>query len=428
MGDQIERRRVLITGMGVVTPIGIGLKEYWEGLVSGRSGVRYITAFDASDQEVRIAAEVRGFDPLRYVDRREAKRMDRFTQFGVAATKMAIEDAGFKLEDVDPDRFGVCLGTGVGGISTLVEQQKVMETKGPSRVSPLFIPMMIANIAAGHIAMLFGAKGPNTTVVTACASSAHAIGEGFRVVREGLADIMLVGGAEAPIVPLAVAGFASMKALSTRNDDPSRACRPFDKGRDGFVMGEGAAMLVLEEAGHAASRGAKVYAEMAGYGMSADAYHLTAPPPGGEGGVRSMLLALKDAGEPPEAVDYINAHGTSTPLNDKTETEAIKRALGGHARKVAVSSTKSMIGHLLGASGAAEMVATVLAMVNGVIPPTINYEEPDPECDLDYVPNEARPAKIRLALSNSFGFGGHNATLAVRAYMPARNTARTGGS
>ncbi len=410
------KRRVVITGMGAITPLGEGIRDYWEALKAGRSGIDKITSFDTTGYSSRIGGEVRGFEPTSYLDRKDARRMDRFTQFAAAAARMAIEDAGLEMEREDPHRVGVVVGTGIGGIGTLMEQAEVLREKGPDRVSPFFVPMMIANMAAGQVAILFGAKGPNTTVVTACASGNNAIGDAMRIIQRGEAEVMICGGSEAAFVPLAMAGFCTMKALSTRNDEPARACRPFDRERDGFVMGEGAGMLVLESLEHARSRGARIYAEMAGYGMTADAFHITAPSPEGEGGARSMLRALEDAGLPPSAVDYINAHGTSTPHNDRMETMAIKNVFGEHAWKVAISSTKSMTGHLLGAAGAVELIACVLAINEGVIPPTINYEYPDPECDLDYVPNRAREARVEVTLSNSFGFGGQNATLVVRRF------------
>ena len=407
-------RRVVITGMGAITPVGTGLDRFWESLVAGKSGVGRITRFDPSGLDTQIGAEVKDFDPLEYIEKREARRMDLFTQYGVAATMMALEDASIKIPFEEPHRSGVIFGTGIGGISTCSEQMVVLLNKGPSRVSPLFIPMMITNMAAGQIAIMTGAKGPNTTVTTACAASTNALGEAFRLIRHGFADIIISGGSEATFVPLAVAGFCSMKALSTRNDDPERASRPFDRDRDGFVMGEGAGAMILEELEHARARGARIWAEIIGYGCTADAYHVTAPAPGGEGGRWSMIMAMQDAGIGPDEVDYINAHGTSTPANDRSETQAIKDALGEErAYQVPVSSTKSMTGHLLGASGVVELVATILGMHKGIIHPTANYDYPDPECDLDYVP-EPRPADVRVALSNSFGFGGQNATLVVR--------------
>ncbi|MEW6243712.1 MAG: beta-ketoacyl-ACP synthase II [Bacillota bacterium] len=409
-------RRVVVTGIGLITPLGDGCEQVFQRIVRGESGVRRITRFDASEYEVKIGAEV-DFEPEKYMDKRDAKRMDRFSQMAVAASALALTDAGLSDKELG-DRAGVCLGTGIGGMETLSSQFSVLFDKGPSRVSPFFIPMMIANMAAGNVAIRFGARGPNTTLITACAASSNAVGEGMRYIREGVADVMIVGGSEAAFVPLAVAGFASMKALSTRNHEPERASRPFDRGRDGFVMGEGAASLILEEAGHAQRRGARIYAELAGYGLTADAYHITAPSPDGEGARRAMQMALDSAGVAPEEVDYINAHGTSTPANDATETQAIRQVFGEHAYKLAVSSTKSVTGHLLGAAGALEAAVCVLAITNGRVPPTINYEEPDPECDLDYVPNVARDMNVRVAMSNSFGFGGQNAVLLFRRFEP----------
>ena len=406
-------RRVVVTGMGVISPLGTGLERFWESLSAGRSGVGAITRFAVDGLSCRIGAEVRDFDPAQYLDRKEARHMDRFTQFAVAAAGMALDDAGLAVREVPAERVGVILGTGIGGIETMGDQHRVLMERGPGRVSPYFIPMMIANMAAGQVAILYGAKGPNTTVITACASATNAIGEAFRLVQRGDADVALTGGSEAPIVPLAYAGFCSMRALTSRNDEPERASRPFDRDRDGFVMGEGAAVLVVEELGRALRRGARIHCEILGYGASADAYHVSAPSPGGEGGARSMAAALADAGLEPGAIDYINAHGTSTALNDRLETEAIKTVFKDHARRLAVSSTKSMHGHLLGASGAVEFVATALAIQRGRVPPTINLDTPDPDCDLDYVPNVARPMAITNALSNSFGFGGQNATLAL---------------
>ncbi|MGE5484408.1 MAG: beta-ketoacyl-ACP synthase II [Ignavibacteriales bacterium] len=407
--------RVVVTGMGAVTPVGIGVKEMWDSLVSGRSGVGRISRFDASGYDTCIAAEVKDFDPGAMIDRKEAKRMDRFTQFGVVSAGMALEDAGLS-SGLHPDRTGVVFGTGIGGMETFDQQFRVLIEKGPGRVSPFFIPMMISNMAAANIAMRFGLKGPNTTLTTACCASAHSVGDAFEVIRRGDADVMVAGGSEAPVTPIAVAGFCSMKAMSTRNDEPSKAIRPFEKGRDGFVMGEGGGMVVLESLEHARSRGARILAELAGYGQSADAYHITAPPPDGDGAVRAMTAALRDAKMRPDAIDYINAHGTSTPLNDRIESLAIKRVFGEDARRLMVSSTKSMTGHLLGAAGIVELIACVQSIVNEVVPPTVNYEEPDPECDLDYVPNKARAARVNAAMSNSFGFGGQNVCLIVKRF------------
>ncbi|MBX6377391.1 MAG: beta-ketoacyl-ACP synthase II [Clostridia bacterium] len=407
-------RRGVVTGMGAVTPVGIGVTAFWESLVRGRSGVRVVQRVDVDDLPCRIGAEVLDFDPTDYMDRKEARRTDRFTQFAVAAAREAVADAGLDLEAEDPFRCGVVFGTGFGGLETLVDQFAVLREKGPARVSPFFIPMMIGNMAAAQVAILLGVRGPNETVTTACASSANAAGEAFRMIQRGDADVIITGGTEAPFSRIALAGFANMKAVSTRNDEPERASRPFDALRDGFVMGEGAGALVLESEEHARRRGARVYAEVVGYGLTADAHHVTQPPPDGEGGARSMRRALADAGLEPTAVDYINAHGTSTPQGDVGESRAIRAVFGEHADRLAVSSTKSVTGHLLGAAGAVELIACVKAIQEGVIPPTINYEVPDPACDLDYVPNRARRAPVRVALSNSFGFGGHNCTLIVR--------------
>jgi len=411
--------RVVITGMGVVSPLGNGLDRFWSALVRGESGIRRITSFDATGFRTQIAGEIPDFDPTLYMDRKEARRMDRFTQFALAATALALDDAGLDLAREERERVGVILGSGIGGIATLEEQARVLYEKGPGRVSPFFVPMMIGNMAAGQIALAYGLHGLNVTLVTACASSNNAIGDAMRAIKYGEADVVITGGAEAAITPLALAGFCSMKALSTRNDEPARACRPFDAGRDGFVMAEGAAILILESEEHARRRGARIYAEVAGYGLSCDAHHMTAPEPEGRGAALSMQRAMADAGVSPEEVDYINAHGTSTPLGDIAETAGIKRAFGPAASRVAVSSTKSMTGHLLGAAGALEAVVCAQVIRHGIIPPTINYEEPDPECDLDYVPNTARKADVRVALSNGFGFGGHNATLCFKRFEVA---------
>jgi 3-oxoacyl-[acyl-carrier-protein] synthase II len=411
-----DRKRVVVTGLGAITPIGNTLTEYWEGLISGRNGIAPITLFDASRHDCRFAGEVKGFDPLTYMDRKEAKRMDRFAQFAVAASKQAIADAQFVINDLNAEQVGVIIGTGIGGLKVLEDQQEIYLTKGPDRCSPFMIPMMIANMAAGLTAIHTGAKGPNTCSVTACAAGSNAIGDAFRFIQRGYAQAMICGGTESAVTPLGLAGFAACKALSLRNDDPVRASRPFDKDRDGFVMGEGVGILVLEELECALSRGARIYAEIVGYGMTCDAYHITSPVPGGEGAARAISLSLKDAGLTPDQVSYINAHGTSTPANDSTETAAIKKALGDPAFQVAISSTKSMTGHLLGGSGGIEAVATVMAIANDQVPPTINLENPDPDCDLDYVPNQSRTMPVEVALSNSFGFGGHNVTLVFRKY------------
>ncbi|HBC92018.1 MAG TPA: beta-ketoacyl-[acyl-carrier-protein] synthase II [Pelotomaculum sp.] len=410
------QKRVVVTGLGIISPLGTGLEQFWTSLTGGVSGIRRITRFDATKFSTQIAGEVIDFDPAEHMDKKEARRMDRFTQFAVAASGMAMEDAGLDLETVDRDRIGVILGSGIGGIETLENQARVLAEKGPGRVSPIFVPMIISNMGAGQVAISYGLRGPNITSVSACASSSNAIGDAFKMLQWDYADVMVTGGMEAPITPLAMAGFCTMKAMSNRNEEPEKASRPFDAQRDGFVAGEGAAILILESLEYALKRGARIYAEIVGYGCSCDAYHMVAPDPEGYGAVNSMKAALKDAGAAPESVDYINAHATSTPLGDKAETLAIKKLFGEHAPNIAVSSTKSMTGHLLGAAGGLEAIASILAIQRGVIPPTINYEQPDPECDLDFVPNVARKAKVRFALSNSFGFGGHNATLAFKEY------------
>jgi len=412
----VLQTRVVVTGLGIISPVGTGLEQFWTSLTGGVSGIRRITRFDATNFSTQIAGEVIDFDPAEHMDKKEARRMDRFTQFAVAASGMAIEDANLDLETEDRDRIGVILGSGIGGIETLENQARVLAEKGPSRVSPIFVPMIISNMGAGQVAISYGLRGPNITSVSACASSSNAIGDAFKMLQWGYADVMVTGGMEAPITPLAMAGFCTMKAMSSRNEEPEKASSPFDARRDGFVAGEGAAILILESLEHALKRGARIYAEIVGYGSSCDAYHMVAPDPEGNGAVNSMKAALKDAGAAPESVDYINAHATSTPLGDKAETLAIKKLFGEHAPNIAVSSTKSMTGHLLGAAGGLEAMACVLAIQRGVIPPTINYEQPDPDCDLDFVPNVARKAKVRFALSNSFGFGGHNATLAFKEY------------
>lgn len=411
------KRRVVVTGMGAVTPLGSDLDTIWGNLISGKSGVSTVSSFDASELPTRIAAEVKDFNPEDYIDRREARRMDRFVQFAVAASQLALRDADLTIgTNTDPERTGVIVGSGIGGLGTWEDQHTTLLEKGPKRVSPFFIPMMIANMASGHISMLTGAKGPNTTVVTACATGSNSIGDSFRIIERGDADVMICGGAEATVRMVGMAGFCALRAMSTRNDEPEKASRPFDKDRDGFVMGEGSGVLILESLEHALARGARIYAEVVGYGMSADAHHMTDPAPGGEGAVRCMQSAIRDAGITAADVQYINAHGTSTPVGDKSEIAAIKTVFGEHASQVMVSSTKSMTGHLLGAAGGIEAIISTLVIKNGIIPPTINVDNQDPECDLDVVPNEARQADVRIAMSNSFGFGGHNATLILKRY------------
>ena len=408
-------RRVVITGIGVITPIGNNVPEYWEALSQGKSGIEKTTLFDVSQFTSQIAGEVKGFEPEKYIDKKEARRMDRFAQFAMAATSEAIQDSKLDLSQEDTKRIGVLLGSGIGGLGTIEKEHKVLLAKGPRRVSPFLIPMLIIDMASGLVSIKYGLKGPNSAVVTACASSAHAIGDAFKIIQRGDAEAMVTGGAEGAITPLGLAGFCSMKALSTRNDDPHKASRPFDKERDGFVMAEGAGIVILESLEHAKARGAKVYAEMVGYGMSGDAYHMTAPAPEGEGAANAMQAALDNARMKPEEVDYINAHGTSTLLNDKYETIAIKKVFGEYSKEIPVSSTKSMTGHLLGAAGGVELITCLLAMEKGVIPPTMNYEYPDPDCQgLDFVPNQARKKEVKVAMSNSFGFGGHNAVLIIK--------------
>ena len=409
-------RRVVITGLGAVTPIGNTVATYWSGLQSGANGVAPITLFDASKHACRFAAEVKDFDPSGVLDPKETKRWDRFCQFGVVAAKEALAQSGLDITDANRQRIGVIIGSGVGGLLTMETQAHVLEGKGPGRVSPFTVPMMIPNMATGLAAIALGAQGPSSAVATACAAGSNAIGDAFRLLQQGHADAMVCGGAESAITPLGVAGFASAKALSFRNDDPATASRPFDAERDGFVIGEGAGILVLETFEHAQARGAEILGEVVGYGMTCDAHHITSPIPGGLGGARAMSLALVDAGLKADDIDYVNAHGTSTPANDSNETAAIKTALGERAKAIPVSSTKSMTGHLLGGSGGIEAVAAVLALQNGVVPPTINHQNPDPACDLDVVPNQARDQIISTALSNSFGFGGHNVCLAFRRY------------
>ncbi len=412
------RRRVVVTGMGMVSPLGTSVEKSWQALIQGKSGVGRITKFDPTGFDTQIAAEVKGFVPENFIDKKEIKRMDIFIQYAMAAAVMAMEDSQLKITPANADRVGVVVGAGLGGLTTIETFHKILMERGPGRISPFFIPSLIVNEAPGNISMRFGAKGPNTSVVTACATGNHNIGDAWRIIQRADADAVIAGGVEATVTPLAVSGFNAMKALSTRNQEPERASRPFDKDRDGFVMGEGAGIIVLEELGLALDRGAKIYAEIIGYGLSGDAYHITAPAPDGEGAARSMQMALKDSGIPPEEVDYINAHGTSTYYNDIYETLAIKTVFKEHAKKLPISSTKSMTGHLLGGAGGVESIFTILTIFEGIMPPTINYETPDPECDLDYVPNQARKGSVRVALSNSFGFGGTNAVLAFKRFEP----------
>lgn len=410
-------RRVVITGLGAITPLGNSPGEFWQSLLAGRSGIGPITHFDASRHECRIAGEVKGFDPLDYLDRKDVKRTDRFVHLALAATQQALEDAQFRITHLNAEQVGVILGTGIGGIRVLEEQQTIYLQKGPDRCSPFMVPMMIANMAAGHVAIRFGAKGPNSCTVTACASGSNAIGDAFRLIQRGEVQVAITGGTEAAVTPLSVAGFSAMKALSTRNDAPEQACRPFDRDRDGFVMGEGAGILLLEELEHARSRGAKIYAEIVGYGLTCDAHHITNPAPAGEGAARAMRLALKDAGIRPDQVQHINAHATGTPVGDVAEVQAIRAVFGEHAPRLAISATKSMTGHLLGGAGGIATVATALAIHHGWVPPTLNLDNLDPECEgLDFVPHRARQMAVDVALVNAFGFGGHNVTLALRRY------------
>ena len=414
----MDKTRVVITGLGAVTPLGNTAEEFWTSLTQGKSGIGPITRFDSTGFGTRIAGEVKGFDALKYVDKKDDRKLDLYLKYALACAVMAVEDAGLDPAKEDGNRFGVLVGSGIGGLGTLLDSHKTLLDKGPDRVSPFFIPMLIINMASGLISMRFGARGPNSSVVTACATGNHAIGDATRIIQRGDADVMIAGGAEAIIIPLTIAGFCQMKAMSTRNDEPTKASRPFDAERDGFVAGEGGGLVVLESLEHAQRRDARIYAEVVGYGMTGDAHHMTAPDPEGDGAARAMAAALKDAALEPSAVGYINAHGTSTPYNDKFETIAIKRVFGEHAKRLPVSSTKSMTGHLLGAAGGIEAVATTLTIYHGVLPPTINYEKPDPDCDLDYVPNQARKQDVEVALSNAFGFGGTNAILAFRKYRP----------
>jgi len=411
-----HKRRVVITGIGLVTPLGVGIETNWAALLAGRSGIRTVTRFDLTGFPVRIAGEVSNFDVQQFIDKKEARKMDLFVHYAIAAADLAIKDAGIDLAKLEGENTGVYVGSGIGGLGSIEDTHRVLLEKGPSRVSPYFIIQTIINEASAHISIRYKARGPNMSNVTACSTGAHAIGESFRMIQFGLADRMIAGGAEAPITPLSLAGFSSMKALSERNDEPEKACRPFDAQRDGFVMSEGAGIVLLEELNSALDRGAKIYAEVAGYGLNGDAYHVTAPSPDGEGAARVMKLAIDEAGISPADIQYINAHGTSTPYNDRVETLAIKTVFGEAARKVAVSSTKSMTGHLLGAAGGIEAGITALTIDRQVIPPTINYEFPDPDCDLDYVPNKPRAAEVIYALTNSFGFGGTNACLLLKKF------------
>jgi 3-oxoacyl-[acyl-carrier-protein] synthase II len=412
-----KARRVVVTGMGAVTPIGLTVKEFWKNALAGMSGAAPITYFDTTQYDTKFAAELKGFDPLNFMDRKLVQRVDPFTQFALAAADEAMKDAAIDLAKTSGERVGIVFGSGIGGLQTFQRQHETLvETKGPHRISPFFIPMMISDIAAGRISMKYGLKGPNYATTSACATASHAIGDAFILIQRGDADIMLSGGSEAGICPMGIGGFNAMKALSIRNDAPKKASRPFEKDRDGFVMGEGGGVLVLEEFGHAIKRGAKIYAEIAGIGFTADAHHITDPAPGGEGAVRSMRAAIRDAGLSPEDVQYVNAHGTSTQPNDRNETAAMKTVFGDHAKKLAINSTKSMIGHLLGAAGAVGSIMTVMTLVENKIHPTINYETPDPNCDLYYVPNTSIEKSVDVALCNTFGFGGHNATLLFRKY------------
>lgn len=410
------KRRVVITGVGLVTPLGIGVEASWKAALEGKVGVGHITHFDASLLPVRIAAEVKGFDPADYVEIKEIKKMDRFIHFAIAAATMAVEDSGLTINQDNAERVGVVIGAGMGGLPAIEHYHRAYLERGYKRISPFFIPMLIINLASGNVSIKFGAKGPNSAAVTACATGSHSIGDAFKIIQRGDADVMIAGGTESVITPLGIGGFAVMKALSTRNDEPEKASRPFDADRDGFVMGEGAGVIILESLENAVARGARIYAEIIGYGMSSDAYHITTPAPEGEGAARCMKAALRDANIEPESVNYINAHGTSTKYGDELETSAIKTVFGEHAYKLCVSSTKSMTGHLLGASGGVEAVFSILSIYNNIVPPTMNLENPDPECDLDYVPNKAKQMDVECAMSNSFGFGGTNACLLFKKY------------
>ena len=416
MGNDVINRRVVVTGIGTVSPLGNTTEETWAGLLAGRSGVGDITRFDTSGHTVRFAAETKGFEPTKFVEKKELKKMDYFIFYAIAASLEALADSGYDVTEDNAEEIGIYIGSGIGGFSVFEREHTKMLEGGPGRISPFFIPASIVNLASGYVSIYTGAKGPNSATATACSSGAHAIGDSFKIIQRGDAVAMICGGTEGAITPMSVGGFAAMRALSTRNDDPSRASRPFDKQRDGFVIGEGAGILILEELDHALQRGAKIYAEVVGYGMTGDAFHITSPSEDGDGPMRVMLKAIKDAGVDPNVVDYINVHATSTPVGDKIETIAIKRAFGDHAYKLAVSATKSMTGHLLGGAGGLEAAVTALAVRHQIIPPTINYETPDPECDLDFVPNRARSARVVYALSNSFGFGGTNAALLLKRY------------
>ena len=407
----LEKRRVVVTGLGIVSPLGIGLEENWDAVSNGKSGIGPITRFDPKDVNAKIAGEVKNFNPEDYIEKKEIKKMDTFLHYSLAAGKMAVEDSGLVINDENAERVGVLVGSGLGGLETIEKYHTLMLEKGPKKISPFFIPMLIVNLAPGHLSMHFGCKGPNLSIVTACATGNHSIGEAFKIIQRGDADAMIAGGVESTITPLAVGGFCAMKALSTRNDEPQRASRPFEKDRTGFVMAEGAGMIILEELESAKKRGASIHGEITGFGCNSDAHHITAPSPGGEGAARCMNLALNDAGLNHEEIDYVNAHGTSTYMNDLYETQGMKSVFKESAKKLWVSSTKSMTGHLLGAAGGVEAVFSLLTIKNGVVPPTINYETPDPECDLDYVPNTAREKQVDKVMSNSFGFGGTNATL-----------------
>jgi len=412
----MDRKRVVITGVGMITPLGIVVELSWDGLIAGRSGIRKITQFDASAFPTKIAGEVEGFNPEDYIESKEVKKMDRFIHFALAAATMAINDSGLRITDKNAERVGVIVGSGIGGLRAIEHYHNVFLEKGPKRITPFFIPMLIVNLASGQISIKFGAKGPNSAVATACATGSNSIGDAYKIIQRGDADAMIAGGTEAVITPLGIGGFNAMKALSTRNDEPEKASRPFDGNRDGFVMGEGSGIVILESLENAMNRGARIYAEIVGYGMTADAYHITSPSPNGEGAARCMEMTLKDGGINPSEVDYINAHGTSTKYGDEIETVAIKTVFAEHAYKVAISSTKSMMGHLLGAAGGVEAVITVLSIYNDIVPPTINLDNPDPECDLDYVPHKSRKMKVNCALTNSFGFGGTNACLLFKKF------------